>query len=134
MTDEFISEQEISELVDRFYEKVRLDPVIGPVFNEAIDDWPSHLTLLKSFWSSVLLASQTYKGNPMMTHLQLPLEEAHFRRWLELFAETARETMAPDHAEIVIAKSHRIAQNFRNAIAWQKANGETIELGRGSGQ
>lgn len=119
---EYISEQEISELVDRFYAKVQVDPVIGPIFNHAIDDWPAHLALLKTFWSSVLLASQSYKGNPMMTHLQLPLEEEHFQRWLALFAETARETMTPEHAEIIIAKSQRIAGNFRNAIAWQKAN------------
>jgi hemoglobin len=127
--DEFISEKEISDLVDRFYAKVQSDPVIGPVFNEAIDDWPAHLTLLKSFWSSVLLATAGYKGNPMMTHLQLPLEEAHFQRWLELFAETARETMTPSHAETVIMKSQRIAQNFRSAMAWQKANAQMAESG-----
>jgi hemoglobin len=127
--DEFISEKEISDLVDRFYAKVQADPVIGPVFNEAIDDWPAHLTLLKSFWSSVLLATAGYKGNPMMTHLQLPLEEAHFQRWLELFAETARETMTPSHAETVIMKSQRIAQNFRSAMAWQKANAQMAESG-----
>lgn len=120
MAEEFISKQEISELVDRFYAKVQTDAVIGPIFNRAIDDWPAHLTLLKSFWSSVLLATAGYKGNPMMTHLQLPLEEAHFRRWLELFAETAHETMTPSHAEAVILKSQRIAQNFRNAIALRK--------------
>ncbi|SRR5579884_1629853 len=124
-SSEYISEREISELVDQFYAKVQIDPVIGPIFNEAIEDWPAHLALLKTFWSSVLLASQSYKGNPMMTHLQLPLEEEHFQRWLALFAETARETMAPAHAEIVIFKSQRIAENFRNAIAWQKANAQT---------
>ncbi|HEY5055754.1 MAG TPA: group III truncated hemoglobin [Acidobacteriaceae bacterium] len=123
-----IQEHEISELVDRFYAKVRVDAVIGPVFNEAIEDWPAHLALLKTFWSSVLLATRTYKGDPMMTHLQLPLEEAHFQRWLVLFAETARETMQPDHAELTIAKSQRIAQNFRNAIAWQKANGHVMKV------
>lgn len=128
--DELISEQEISDLVDRFYARVQVDPVIGPVFNQAIEDWPAHLTLLKSFWSSVLLGTRSYKGDPMMTHLQLPLEETHFQRWLTLFAETARETMKPEPAEMVIARSQRIAQNFRNAIAWQKANAQVVELGR----
>jgi hemoglobin len=121
MVHQQISEQEISELVDRFYAKVRQDSEIGPIFNAAIEDWPGHLALLKNFWSTVLLTTGRYKGDPMMTHLQLPLEGAHFRRWLQLFAETARETMAPEHAEIVIAKSERIAQNFQAGIAWQKA-------------
>jgi hemoglobin len=44
---EQISAPEISELVDRFYAKVRLDPDIGPIFNATIDDWPAHLSLLK---------------------------------------------------------------------------------------
>src|SRR5215469_14250958 len=55
--------------------------------NRASWESPAHLALLKTFWSSVLLATRSYKGDPMMTHLQLPLEEAHFQRWLALFAE-----------------------------------------------
>jgi len=116
-----ISEHEISELVDRFYAKVRQDEEIGPIFNAVIDDWPGHLALLKNFWSTVLNTTGRYKGDPMMKHLGLSLDPPHFRRWLELFAETARETMQPDQAEIVITKSHRIAQNFLAGIAWQRA-------------
>ena len=128
MQQEFISEPEISELVDCFYAKVRTDSVIGPIFNQAVDDWTAHLALLKSFWASVLLGARTYKGDPMMTHLQLPLEEEHFRRWLELFAETAHETLVSEHARIVVAKSQRIAQNFRHAIAWQKTGAQVVEF------
>jgi hemoglobin len=112
-----ISEPEISELVDGFYAKVRLDPQIGPIFNEKIQDWPAHLALLKNFWSTVLLTSTRYKGNPMLTHLQLPLQPAHFRRWLELFRETASETLSPEQAQIIITKSERIAENFQAALA-----------------
>jgi len=115
-----ISEQEISELVDRFYAKVRQDEEIGPIFNAVVDDWPYHLALLKSFWSTVLNTTGRYKGDPMMKHLQLSLDPPHFRRWLELFEETARETMQPDHAEIVVAKAERIAQNFLAGIAYVK--------------
>ena len=105
-------------MVDKFYAKVRVDPEIGPIFNQAIEDWPAHLALLKNFWSTVLNTSGRYKGDPMMRHLNLPLKPQHFRRWLELFAETARETMRPDHAELVIAKSQRIAQNFLAGMAY----------------
>jgi hemoglobin len=119
-----ISEQEISELVDRFYAKVRQDEEIGPIFNAAVDDWPYHLALLKNFWSTVLNTTGRYKGDPMMKHLQLSLDPNHFRRWLQLFAETARETMSPAHADLVIEKSHRIAQNFLAGIAYQRAQVE----------
>jgi hemoglobin len=115
-----ITREQIDALVDRFYAKVREDAQIGPVFDAAIDDWPSHLELLKGFWATVLLGAGEYTGNPMAKHLMLPLEPAHFRRWLALFAETAGEVMAPDDAQVVIAKSQLIARNFQAAmgIAW----------------
>jgi hemoglobin len=115
-----ISEPEIATLVDAFYAKVRLDPDIGPIFNAIIDDWPYHLALLKDFWSTVLLTTGRYKGDPMMKHLQLPLDPQHFERWLALFAETAREVLPPGHAATVIAKSQRIAQNFQAGILLQQ--------------
>jgi hemoglobin len=118
-TEHKITEHEISTLVDRFYTKVRLDPDIGPIFNAIVGDWPHHLATLKDFWSTVLLTTGRYKGDPMMTHLQLPLDPDHFERWLTLFAETATEVLSPSHAAIVIAKSQRIAQNFKAGIAFQ---------------
>jgi hemoglobin len=115
-----ITEPEISTLVDTFYAKVRLDPDIGPIFNAIIDDWPYHLDLLKDFWSTVLLTTGRYKGDPMMKHLQLPLDPQHFERWLALFAETAHEVLSPAHAATIIAKSNRIAQNFQAGVLHQQ--------------
>ena len=120
MCAEQIPAEEIGELVDRFYAKVRVDPDIGPIFNAAIDDWPAHLNLLKSFWSTVLLMDRSYKGDPLSKHLPLSLDPPHFARWLTLFEETAREVMQPEHAEVIIEKSHRIAQNFQAAIAYHR--------------
>lgn len=122
MTEQKITEEEISTLVDRFYAKVQLDPEIGPIFNETIEDWPTHLALLKNFWSTVMLTTGRYKGDPMMTHLQLPLEPNHFNRWLELFAETARQVLPPAHAAAIVAKSERIAGNFKAGIAYQRGS------------
>ena len=115
-----ITEPEISTLVDTFYAKVRRDPNIGPIFNAIVGDWPHHLSTLKDFWSTVLLTTGRYKGDPMMTHLQLPLDPDHFSRWLALFEETAREVLLPAVADTVIEKSHRIARNFQAGIAYQR--------------
>jgi len=115
-----ISQAEISTLVDAFYLKVRSDATIGPIFNRAVRDWPSHLNLLKNFWSTVLLTTGAYRGNPLAAHLELPLEREHFQRWLALFAETATEFLPADHAVIVIRKSERIAENFQLAIAYKR--------------
>jgi hemoglobin len=113
-----ITEPEISTLVDNFYAKVRRDPDIGPIFNAIVDDWPYHLALLKDFWSTVLLTTGRYKGDPMMKHLQLSLDPEHFSRWLALFEETANETLSPSHAAIVVEKSHRIALNLQAGIQY----------------
>jgi hemoglobin len=120
LIDTPISAAEISELVDRFYARVRLDDDIGPIFNATVDDWPAHLALLKDFWSTVLLTDRRYKGDPLAKHIPLSLDPTHFERWLALFAETAREVMPPAHAALVIAKSQRIAENFKLAIAYQR--------------
>lgn len=121
-----ITETEISTLVDAFYTKVRLDPDIGPIFNAIVGDWPHHLATLKDFWSTVLLTTGRYKGDPMMTHLQLPLDPEHFERWLALFAETANEVLQPPVAEAVILKSQRIAGNFKAGIAYQQDRKATL--------
>jgi hemoglobin len=116
-----ISEERISNLVDAFYKKVRLDSEIGPIFNAVVSDWSHHLSLLKDFWSTVLLTTGRYKGDPMMRHLQLGLDPQHFARWLTLFAETAHETFSLDTASFIVAKSHSIASNLQAGTTYVKA-------------
>jgi hypothetical protein len=72
-----ITETEIASIVERFYAKVRVDPEIGPVFNDAVQNWDAHLALLKDFWSTVLLTTGRYKGNPLLAHFPLPIEERY---------------------------------------------------------
>ena len=43
MTDHApLDEAAIALLVDRFYDRVRRDPELGPVFNNAVHDWDVH--------------------------------------------------------------------------------------------
>ena len=68
-----ISEDGIRGLVDAFYVKVRLDPELAPIFARAIPgDWQPHLTKMYAFWSSVMLTTGRYKGNPVVKHLVIP--------------------------------------------------------------
>lgn len=116
-TETPITEAEIASLVDRFYVKVRVDPEIGPVFNDAVQNWDVHLALLKDFWSTVVRATGRYKGNPLLAHFRLPIEERYFARWLMLFTETANEVMTAPHAEIVVQKANLIAVNMKRVLA-----------------
>jgi hemoglobin len=113
-----VTEAEIAGLVDLFYARVRRDPVIGPLFNQAVDDWPDHLVKLRAFWSSVMLTSGRYKGSPMAAHLRhaAAIEPAMFDRWLQLWRQTARELLAPADAQAVIARAERIAESLKLAL------------------
>lgn len=115
-----LTEQHISDLVDRFYAKVRLDDEIGPIFNAIVGDWPHHLAKLKDFWSSAMLRTGRYRGHPMMVHLQLPIDRNHFERWLALFEETAYEVFPAIHAADILDKAQRIAMNFQAGLAYQR--------------
>ena len=110
-----MTDAQLEELVDRFYAKVREDEMLGPIFNRAIADWPEHLEKLSAFWSSVMLTSGRYKGNPMASHLKHrgAIRPAMFDRWLELWRETARETLDERGAAGVIAKAERIAESLQ---------------------
>jgi hemoglobin len=112
-----ITEAEIADLVDRFYAKVRVDSEIGPVFNHAIHNWDAHLALLKDFWSTVLRATGRYKGNPLLAHFPLPIEERYFARWLALFSETANEVMPAAKAAVILQKAELIAGNMKRVLA-----------------
>lgn len=122
-----IDEAMIARLVDGFYDRVRADPMIGPVFNDRIRDWEPHLEQMKLFWSSVALMSGAYHGRPMPKHLPLPVDARHFDRWLELFEATARDLCPPAAADHFIERARRIAESLELGIAG--ANG--VLLGKG---
>ena len=93
-----VTEATIARLVDTFYERVRRDPVLAPVFETAINppDWPEHLSTMRRFWSSVMLASGRYSGNPVAVHRAVHgIERAMFTRWINLFEATARDLFTP---------------------------------------
>lgn len=50
--------------------EINEDAELGPVFNDAIANWPEHLDKPAAFRSSVILATGRCKGNPMSVHLK----------------------------------------------------------------
>src|SRR4029078_3765446 len=112
-SDAGIDEDLIAKLVDRFYATVRQDALIGPVFEARVKDWDAHLTKLMAFWSSVVLKSGRYRGSPMPVHVAIDeICGNHFARWLQLFAETARDVCPPAAAALFIDRSQRIAETL----------------------
>ena len=112
----------LARLVYGFYDRVRVDPMLGPVFAERIADWGPHLAKMVDFWSSVALMTGRYHGAPMPKHLSLPVEGAHFDRWLDLFRATAAEVCPPAGAAWVIERAERIATSIHMNILDARGN------------
>lgn len=108
----------LRRLVDAFYAAVRGDDLIGPLFNDAIGDWPRHLEQLGAFWSSVMLTSGRYKGQPMPAHLKhkARITPEMFERWLGLWRETTDRLMRPEDARVLQDKAARIAESLSLAL------------------
>ena len=113
-----LTEADLQILVPAFYARVREDETLGPLFDSAVEDWPAHLETLTAFWSSVMLTTGRYKGNPMAAHLRhaAAIEPAMFDRWLALWRETALELLPQAPAAALIAKAERIAESLKLAL------------------
>lgn len=113
-----IDEAYISTLVETFYTRVRAHPILGPVFETAIKDWPPHLATMKRFWASVALASGTYSGKPVPAHARHShIQQWHFNLWLALFEQTLRDTAPTEGAvRYFMERASRIAQSLQFAM------------------
>ena len=111
-----LSLQDIERLVDRFYDSVQADLVLGPIFNAAVHDWAGHKRTLVSFWSSVALRAGTYRGNPMAAHRPHPIRAEHFDHWLALWRQTANDVLTPAHAHLFVDYASRIARSLRGGL------------------
>jgi hemoglobin len=116
-----VSEDGIRRLVDAFYVKVRADPALAPIFARAIrSDWQPHLTKMYAFWSSVMLTTGRYKGNPVAKHLIVPdIKPELFERWLALFDATCREQFDNATSEAFRIKAERIAESLKLALFYR---------------
>jgi hemoglobin len=114
-------EAALPALLERFYARLRRDEQLGPVFNDAVDDWDRHLRTLTDFWSSVMLASGRYKGHPVQAHLKHGdrITPEMFGRWLNLWNQTTDEILSPPVAAALQAKAARIAQSLDLALHYR---------------
>lgn len=118
-----LDEPLIHAVVHGFYDDIRSDDLLGPIFDAAIpaEEWPRHLAKMCDFWSSALLRTSRYSGRPLPLHLALPgLNEEHFYRWLALFRATVHRLCPPEVAALFMDRALRIAHSFRLAIAFHR--------------
>jgi hemoglobin len=102
------SRDDISLLVNSFYEKVKVDTLLGPLFAHV--NWPKHLPVMYDFWSSMLLGERAYMGNPFEKHVPLPIKSEHFDQWLTLFHQTIDELFTGEKAAETKDRAQSIAR------------------------
>jgi hemoglobin len=109
---EIRSRKEVDFLIRKFYDRVRIHPDLGPIFNGVVNDWETHLIHLSDFWEMILLQTGPGAGkfNPVKVHREVDksvdhsIEQAHFGYWLELWFGTIDEYFDGENA--VYAKEH----------------------------
>jgi hemoglobin len=92
----------LNRLTARFYERVRENPVLAPVFAHMGPEHPKHVA---AFLAEVLGGPAAYSashgGHPHMIrqHLNRHLTQQQRREWVALLLDTADELRLPDDPE-----------------------------------
>jgi hemoglobin len=110
-------ERTIVKCTQKFREKARRDPVLGPVFSLGLDNCEGCPDVVRDFWSQALLGADRYKSQPFPPHHSLALRRDHIRSWLELFVETARETLPAALAEEAVAKAAKLGDSLQAKLS-----------------
>jgi hemoglobin len=112
--EDITDRKDIILLVDEFYEQVKADQLLGPVFSHL--DWPKHMPTMYNFWSSMMFGDMSYQGNPFQKHLNLKIGPGHFKRWLELFIGTVDAHFLGPKATEIKDRAHSIASVFQHKL------------------
>jgi len=99
--------EDIFKLVSNFYQLIRKDDLLGPIFNMHLsnDQWPKHIEKLTDFWVTTLLGQACFKGNPSKAHITVDagmkhtMEQVHFGTWLQLWFTTIDSLYEGDLAQ-----------------------------------
>lgn len=104
----------IARLVHRFYDDVRADEQLGPIFDGAIGaHWDAHLERMVEFWSTVMLGSKSFQGNVFGKHMVLGgIEPEHFTRWIGLWQRHTCALFPPETAQEFQGVARNIARNL----------------------
>jgi len=127
MKNDIRDKQDIIQIVDAFYDKVKQDAVISHFFTEVIKvDWDKHLPKMYNFWDNVVFYTNNYVGNPMQVHKNIhalhDLTGADFKQWYRLFAQTVDELFEGENAELIKQRALSVATIMQIKIVAPQQN------------
>lgn len=113
---------DIKLLVDTFYENIKQDTLLAPVFAQRIDadKWPIHLEKMYRFWGTLLLQTQNYNGSPFDKHVGLGIGFPHFEQWVALFGKTVDVLFEGEVATLAKERANNIGLIFSHKLESMK--------------
>ena len=116
---------DIKLLVDSFYSQIKIDPLLGPIFEHVIkDNWTPHLEKMYRFWQTLLLYEHTYTGSPFPVHAHLPIDKGHFDQWLHLFNQTVDTHFKGPNADEAKSRAEKMGALFHYKIQYLREHPE----------
>lgn len=114
MKKDIESREDVQLMVDRFYEKIKADKLVGFIFTDVMKvNWEKHIPIIVAFWQNALFFTGGYHGNALKKHINInkvvALEKKHFNRWLHLFEQTVDEYFAGEKATLAKQRAQSIA-------------------------
>ena len=120
---DILTPEDVVLMVDTFYSAIREDDLLGPIFNNNIQDrWPELLKKMYGFWRSILFNEPLYNGSAFEAHRQLPIEMKHFKHWLKLFEVTVDSLFEGRNADTAKTRAGKIAEVFYYKIESERGN------------
>ena len=121
MKMDITTQEDVKLLVDKFYDKVNADPVLGPILNHIAQvNWEVHLEKMYKFWGTMLLGEMSYKGSAFAVHEKMPIDNQHFESWIKLFTETVVDNFEGPNAADALKTAGSIALTFRAKLGLLK--------------
>jgi hemoglobin len=120
-TGDIATRSDCEQLVRTFYGKALTDPIIGWLFTDVARlDLEAHVPKIASFWETILLGGQSYRGGAFAPHAALHMKArlrlGHFERWLWLWHTTVDELFAGERAELAKSHADRVASAFHGRL------------------
>ena len=113
--------EDVKLMVNTFYNRIQQDAVLGPIFEEKIQNrWPEHLEKMYRFWQTILLEEHTYNGAPFPPHARMPIDESHFIIWVKIFTTTVDDLFKGAIAEEAKKRGTLMAALFNSKLEFFK--------------
>lgn len=113
--------EDIKLMVNTFYERIKKNEVLGPIFEERIKDrWPEHLEKMYRFWQTILLEEHTYNGAPFPPHAKMPIDESHFIIWVGVFTKTVDDLFEGEVANEAKKRGTLMAALFNSKVEFYR--------------